>query len=226
MANYCTTSDLYDFGLPRGGIPNPARLAADPPASASTNAIELDGHGFATDDPVSFRAEAGGSLPAPLVAGTIYYAIPLSEGYFSVAETAGGAAIDLTTAGSAVVVHTPLPVDAAIEFASALIDDMLPAHVVPLTAPYPPIVVMSCAELAAAKLAARSGAASVSLTAMADAARKRLERWGQGIPLRGTNVSAQTPANLAQSATAPALDVRGFRRWGGTGDGGGSCGCP
>lgn len=222
---YCVESDLYDFGLPRGGIPNPARLAAEPPASVSSNAIELDGHGFALNDPVSFRAEAGGSLPSPLVAGTTYYAIPAGEGYFQVAATSGGAAIDLTTTGSGVVVLTPLPIDAAIEFASALIDDMLPSHVVPLTAPYPPIVVMTCAELAAAKLAARSGSASVSLTAMADAARKRLERWAQGVPLRGTNTAAQIPTNLAQvgSLTAPPIDVRGWRRWGGTGDGNGCC---
>lgn len=225
MALYCEEKDLWDFGVPRGSIPNAGRLAAEPPASASTDRIELDGHGFASGDPVSFRAEGGGSLPAPLVAGTIYYALPYSEGYFQVSATAGGAAIDLTTAGEGVVVLTPLPIDAAIEFASALIDDMIPSHAVPLTAPYPPIITMTCAELAAAKLAARSGAASVSLTGTADAARKRLERWAQGVPVRGTGASAQTPTNLAQSAVAPALDVRGYTRWGGTGNGGGACGC-
>lgn len=225
---YCEDADLWDFGVPRGSIPNPARLAADPPASASTDAIELDGHGFELDDPVTFRAEAGGSLPSPLVAGTQYYAIPVGESYFKVAASAGGAVIDLTTAGSGVVVIAPLPTEKAREFATALIDDMIPSHAVPLTAPYPPIVVMTCAELAAAKLAARQGAASVSLSGVADAARKRLERWAQGIPIRGTNTSAQTPTNLARSATAlaaPALDVRGWNRWGGTGSGGG-CGCP
>jgi hypothetical protein len=223
VASYCSPDDLWDFGVPRGGIPNPGRLAADPPASASTNAVELDGHGFAEGDPVSFRAEGGGSLPSPLVAGTTYYAKPTSESYFQVAASPGGAAIDLTTAGSGVVVNAPLPIDAAIEFASALIDDMLPAHAVPLVEPYPPIITMTCAELAAAKLAARSGAASVSLTVMADAARKRLERWATGVPVRGTGTSAQTPTNLAQSVTAPALDSRGYRRWGGTGDGNGCC---
>lgn len=220
---YCAESDLYDFGIPRGGIPNPGRLAADPPASASTDAIELDGHGFVLDGLVSFRAEAGGTLPSPLVAGTTYYAKPVNDAYFQVSATAGGAAIDLTTAGSGVVVLTPLPISEAIEFASALIDDMIPSHAVPLTVPYPPIIVMTCAELAAAKLAARSGSASVSLAGTADAARKRLERWATGVPVRGTGASAQTPTNLAQSATAPALDTRGWTRWGGTGGGGGCC---
>ncbi len=225
MASYCSESDLYDFGIPRGGIPNPGRLAADPPANATTDAVELDVHGFVADDPVSFRAEAGGSLPSPLVAGVAYYAKPVGESYFQVAAAPGGAAIDLTTAGSGVLVLAPLPIAAAIEFASALIDDMIPAHAVPLQEPYPPIVVMTCAELAAAKLAARSGTASVSLSATADAARKRLERWAQGIPLRGTGASAQTPTNLAQSATAPLLDTRGWARWGGIGGGNGRCGC-
>jgi hypothetical protein len=228
VASYCVESDLWDFGVPRGSIPNAGRLAADPPANASTDRIELDGHGLSLNDPVSFRAEGGGSLPSPLVAGTAYFAIPYSDAYFQVSATLGGPAIDLTTAGGGVVVLQPLPVDAAIEFASALIDDMLPAHAVPLVYPYPPIVTMTCAELAAARLAARSGAASVSLTGIADAARKRLERWAQGIPLRGTNTATQTPTNLATSAVAAPVDSRGYVRWGGTGNGGGPggrCGC-
>ncbi len=219
---YCDESDLYDFGVPRGGIPNPGRLAADPPASASTDAIELDQHGFESGDPVSFKAEGGGALPSPLAAGTTYYALPVNESYFKVSATPGGAAIDLTTAGSGVVVLCPLPIAAAIEFASALIDEMIPAHAVPLAEPVPTIVRVTCAELAAAKLAARSGAASASLTGMVDAARKRLERLSLGVPIRGTGASAQTPTNLAQSAVAPPLDVRGWTRWGGTG--GGGCG--
>lgn len=222
---YCAESDLYDFGVPRGGIPNPGRLAAEPPASASTNAIELDGHGFTLNDPVSFRAEAGGSLPAPLVASTTYYAIPAGDSYFRVAAAPDGAAIDITTAGSGVVVLTPLPIAEAIEYASALIDDMLPAHAVPLEAPYPPIVVMTCAELAATKLAVRSGSASVSLSGTADVARKRLERWAQGVPLRGANTSGQTPANLARSAVAPTLDSRGYTQFFGIGSRGGRGSC-
>lgn len=220
---YCTERDLYSFGVPRGGVPNAGRLTAEPPANATTDAIELDCHGFAADDLLTFRAEAGGSLPSPLVAGTVYYAKPVSESFFQVAATAGGAAIDLTTAGSAVVVTTPLPIDEAIEFASALIDNMLPSHAVPLAEPVPAIVRMTCAELAAAKLGAVSGATSVSLSATADAARKRLEAWAKGIPLRGEGASAQTPTNLAVSAAAPALDVRGYSEFFGMRRG--RCGC-
>ena len=87
---YSSPADLYAFGVPRGALPNPGRLAGV--VSAADNTIELDVHGFALDDLVSFRAEAGGSLPLPLVAGADYYAIPVRESYFSVASVAGGPA--------------------------------------------------------------------------------------------------------------------------------------
>ncbi len=124
--SYCAASDLYDFGMPRGAATNPGHLIAS--VSAGANTLELDQHGFAAGNPVLFRAEAGGSLPSPLVEGTTYYAIPVTESTFSVAATDGGAAIDLTTAGSRILVIAPLPVTQAIAWASRIIDDMLPAH--------------------------------------------------------------------------------------------------
>ncbi len=211
--SYCVAADVYTFALPRGALANPARPVAS--VSAGGNTISLDLHGFSLNDPVSFRAEAGGTLPAPLVAGTTYYAIPVSDSVFSVAAAADGAAIDLTTAGTRVVVIDQLPMAAAIEWGAAMINDMLPAHVIPLVAPYPPIVVMTNAELAGGKLLARQGSASKSLTEIADQARKRLERWAAGAPIRGEN--APEPASLAASATAPVSDARGWNRWGGIG---------
>lgn len=211
MTAYCAPSDLYAFGLSHGAVPNPGRPVDS--ANATANTITLDVHGFVLNDPVSFRAESGGSLPAPLVAGSTYYAIPVTESTFSVAAAEDGAAIDFTSAGSLFVVITPLPVDASIAWASRLIDDMLPAGVVPLAEPIPEIVRMTAAELAAAKLAGRGGFASKPLTEIADAARKRLERWAQGIPIRGDN--APTPTNLASAAAVPYVDSRGWGRYGG-----------
>lgn len=208
--DYCAPADLYLFGLPRGALPNPGRLAAA--VSASTDSITLDGHGFSLNDVVSFRAEASGALPSPLVAGTEYYAIPRTESTFAVAATSGGSAVDFTTAGTRVVVTSPLPIASAIAWASALIDDMLPAHVVPLVAPIPELVKMTCAELAAGKLMTRSGTASKSLTEMVLSARKVLERWAKGVPLR--NAEAQPRANLAVGVTAVARDIRGWRAFG------------
>ena len=214
MASYCEESDLYDFGLPRGAVPNPGRLAEG--ASASTDAISLDMHGFALDDAVVFRADgANASLPAPLVEGTTYYAKPLSQFSFQVAATAGGAAIDLTTAGQYILVIAPLNIAAAIEWASTIVDDMLPSHVVPLESPYPRIVVMTCAELAFGKLAGRGGSASAALMKMVDEASKRITRWAQGVPLRGVN-APDTHTNTAASASVSTVaDPRGWSRYGG-----------
>lgn len=181
--------------------------------SAGANTFTLDVHGFDLDDPVRFRAEAGGSLPAPLAEGTEYYAIPITESTFAVAVAPAGAAIDLTTAGARIVVIAPLPILAAIAWASRLIDDMLPAHMVPLVEPLHELVRMTCAELAAGKLLGLRGAASKSLAEMVDAARKRLERWAKGVPLRGDDAPAT--ANHATVATAAYADPRGWEKFGG-----------
>jgi hypothetical protein len=210
VANYCEPRDLYRFGLQRGAIPNPGRLAES--VSASADAITLDVHGFSLNDLVSFRADASGSLPSPLVAGTSYYAIPLTESTFSVSATEDGDAVDLTTAGSRVLVIAPLSLEDACAFGSRLVDDCLPAHVVPLESPYPELVVMTAAELAIWKATTGKGS-SKTLTDMVDQARKRLERWAKGVPIRDENAPA--PANLAVGASAALNDPRGWTRFGG-----------
>lgn len=216
MSAYCTVSDLYDFGLPRGAVPNPGRLAK---ANAVSDAIELDVHGFAAGAAVQFRPDSGGELPAGLTAGTVYYALPVDEGSFQVSATEGGAAIDLTTAGTWFLVSVGLPFDAAIEFGASVIDQMLPAHILPLESPYPQIVKITNAELAVAKLLV--GSSTTSISDMLDAATKRLERWAKGVPLRGDNTSTQKAANVAThvAVTVPYRDQRGWSRFGGTGGG-------
>lgn len=214
MAGYCEPSDLYDFGLPRGAVPNPGRLldAVD----VALDWVALDVHGFALGDPVLFRAEAGGSLPGGLAEGVSYYAKPLDESHFQVSATDGGPAIDLTSSGSNTLVISPLPVAAAIEWGARTIDDMLPAHVVPLAAPYPPVIVATNAELAAGKLAARGGFVSKALSDIIAGAQKKLDRWAKNVEIRGEN--APQPAQGAAVATAAAVpvdDVRGWIRFGG-----------
>jgi hypothetical protein len=196
--DYCGPSDLYDHGIVRGAVSNRGRVVDA--ISSSTDTIPLDVHGFELGDPVTLRAEAGGALPAPLAEGTTYYAIPLTESSFKLALTATGPAIDLTSAGAHVVIIAPLPVGAAISWASRVVDDMLPAHVVPLADPVPPIVRFTTAELAAWKLSSRGGSGSISLTAIVDAAQKRIARWAAGVPIRGTNV--QAASNLAAAGGA------------------------
>lgn len=215
MSGYCVVADLFANGLPRGALSNPGRLVADGKtgANTTTNTLPLDQHGFSLNDPLTLRVESNGSFPAPLAAGVTYYAIPVNDGAFSVAAAADGPAIDLTTPGARILVVAPIPYAAAIAYGKALIDDMLPAHLVPLTAPYPPIVVLTNAELAIAKLLQGTGSASKSLGDMLTEARKRMTDWSRGRPLRGENVPP--PANVGVSATVPYADARGWSRFGG-----------
>ena len=205
---YCVDADVYELGgLPRGALPNPGRLIAE--VSTGTEILTLDGHGFRAGAKLLFRPEGGGSLPAPLVAGTTYYALPLTDSTFQVAATSGGSPINLTTAGSRVVVSTPLPMAGAIEWASALIDDMLPAHAVPLTSPYPAIVVATAAELAAWRLLSFTGGASAdALSTRLANAQRVIDRWAKGLPIRGANVPPA--AGLAVVAATMATDARGW----------------
>ena len=210
---YCDDADLYLYGLPRGAAGVEGRLVGAVDTDADT--IELNAHGFTGGEVVTFRPESDGTLPSPLAEGVEYYAIEHSEHRFQVSLTSGGAALNLTAAGSNTVVLAQSPREAAREWATALIDDSLPAHLVPLDAPYPPIVRMTCAELANAKLGYASE--NRALSTIEDMARKRLERWAKGVPLRGEN--APDPANLSASASVAVgtSDTRGWRRYGGIG---------
>jgi hypothetical protein len=76
-------------------------LSAVASVSTVNNTITTSAaHGFVADDAVVFN---GTTLPAELTAGTIYYvrANALTSTVFELATTVGGAAIDLTTAGTA-----------------------------------------------------------------------------------------------------------------------------
>lgn len=209
---YCTDADLYANGLPRGAIPNPGRTLA----GVASGVCSLDVHGFDVDDPISFRA-SGGALPSPLVEGVTYFANPLAESTFAVRAVANGS--DLTIADNdqdpAIVVFTPLAsiLAAARAWASRIVDDMIPAHVAPiLEGPIPEIVRMTTSELAIGKVLKSQGAESKSLSEIADAAQKRLDRWATGVPFRGAD--APKPANLAVAGAA-ATDARGWRTFGG-----------
>lgn len=57
-------------------------------------------HGLRDDDRVCFFAASGGALPAGLTAGTVYYVVNAGTGNFKVSTTSGGAAVDITTAGT------------------------------------------------------------------------------------------------------------------------------
>lgn len=68
-------------------------------SNASPGVVTLASHGFAADDPVVFSTT--GTLPTGLTAGTKYFVkTVLSANTFTVSATAGGAAINTSSAGS------------------------------------------------------------------------------------------------------------------------------
>ena len=210
MLRYCEPSDVYAVGLPRGSVPNPGRLVHE--VDIDNDVIVLNEHGFQTDDPVYFEADevAGGSLPGPLTGSTTYYAVAVSSSSFSVSPAVGGAALNLITTGSNVYVYAPLPMDQNIEKASELVSDMLPAHILPLTAPFPRIIVFTTAQIAAECLSNLQGVRSETLSQTVDMAHKRLSQWAKGIPLKGEDRPPQ--ANLAVTASGRAQDALGWLR--------------
>lgn len=207
-SQYCQPADLYRYAVPPGSFPNPGRLVAA--VDVATNILTLDGHGLRNDAELVFRAEDGGALPSPLVAGTTYYAKVLTNATFQVAAAVGGAAIDLTTAGANVVMVTELPFIEAIEDASAEADGMLVGHPVPLEAPYPIEVIVFVAVRAAQFMLIRTGQNPGLLEQRVAREEEKLRRWVKGVPIRGAVVPPS--ANLAIKGTASASDPRG---WGG-----------
>lgn len=213
----CQPADLFAFGVPRGATPNPGRCLA----ALVDSVAHLDVHGLDTGTPILFRAAGSGALPAELSEGVTYYAEAVTEHTFRVRAEPGGAALTLTDTDDPIMVVVPLPIAEAIAWAEQVIYDSLPAHAVPIaqSAAVPQLLRMTCAELAAGKLLAISGAASRSLSETVDMALKRVERWGKGVPLRDPDAPART--NLAASASSPPSDARGWRRYGGIGGGDG-----
>lgn len=204
--SYATRADLYRYGLPRGLLSNPGRLAAT--VSTIGDTFELEDHGFESGAEVQLRAEAGGALPAPLVGGTIYYVLRVSDSLFRLAETLGGAVIDLTSEGGSIVVAASLEptIDAELERCSRLFDTYLPAHAVPLVAPFPAFVSACVAKLAAAALLEITGQSSALVQASAEQTRKEMARLAGGINLRDP---AATSASNCAIGWYPAADRGG-----------------
>jgi hypothetical protein len=210
---YATRSDLDDFGgIPRGSLSNEGRLVAS--SLAATDTITLSAHGFQTGDGVQLRATSGGTLSAPLVADTIYFAIRVSDSTFKLATSSAnalaGTALDLTVDGVSMLVVKPLPIDRMLELYSRWIDGFLPAHVVPLAAPYPIVIVAICAQLAGKALMNLDGKSSDIVTAAETVAMAQLARWATGIPLRDAAVTTPVANRAINSSLFKSPDPRGW----------------
>lgn len=204
---YCSRGDVT-ARLPPGTVVSPAGMLAS--CLASTDVLTYDGHGLETNDEVTVRAASAGTLSAPLVAGTVYYAIRLTNSTFKLAALAGGGALNITSDGVEMVVTREPKFDDVIEFVSRWADTFLPAHVVPLTAPIHPLVRGVVADVSAKRVLNANGQDSAAVTAAELAGKAILERFAAGMPLRGG--TAQVPSNLAITATSVSSggDPRGF----------------
>jgi hypothetical protein len=194
--------------LPPGAITSPTGILAS--CLASSDVLTYDGHGLETNDEVTVRAASAGTLSAPLAAGTVYYAIRLTNSTFKLAASAGGAALNITSDGVEMIVTREPKFDDVIEFVSRWADTFLPAHVVPLTAPIHPLVRGVVADVSAKRILNANGADSAVVNAAELAGKAILERFAAGMPLRGG--TAQVPSNLAITATSVSsgADPRGW----------------
>lgn len=197
-ASYATLADLHDHGLPRGVIVEPARVVDA--VDATSNRLTLEAHGLVLDQAVQFRAGDGGALPGGLSASAVYYARPVSgsESLLEVSATAGGAALDITSAGTApvlLIVALGPTIAASIEYCSRLVDKQLVQHDVPFAEPYPVEVVAITAKLAGAELCRRLGISIPSVSESDAIARADLKTFAKGVPLR--DAAAPTARNRA-----------------------------
>lgn len=204
-----TTRASVTKRLPIGGLPSASELVAS--CLAGTDVITCDGHGFETDDPIQVRAEDGGTLSAPLVAGTVYYAIRLSGSTLKLASIAGGAAIDITTNGESMVVVREPDFDYWIGYYSRWADASLPGHLVPMgrEAPVPSLIEGLVADLVAKRMFNVGGQSSETLKEMEIASAAQLARFASGMPVRDANATAPTMLAVTSSLAGEA-DPRGW----------------
>lgn len=213
-AIYCTDADVYDFGVPRGGYANPARLVQS--IASASDELTLRDHGYSAGDAVTVRADAGGALPSPLVAGVTYYVIVRGPDRFALSASVGGAAIDFAAGGSNVLICSELPIERARWAASREIEELVPAHAVPFVEPYPRMIVLATAELAAARLGYYRRPGVVDAGTLRDLLQRALDRFSRNIPVRVApgQIGVSRAVSAVAVSAAPA-DTLGWRRFGG-----------
>lgn len=73
--------------------------------AAAPGVVTAPGYVPVNGDAVALSYTAGGSMPAPLVAGQTYYVVAAANDTFEVSATKGGSAITTTTTGANLVLH-------------------------------------------------------------------------------------------------------------------------
>lgn len=84
---------------PMGGSSAIKGFAVTDPTFANQDFF-CDGHGLSNGNTLEVYPEFGGTLSAPLAAGTIYYVVGATTNAFQLSTTSGGSAITITTMNS------------------------------------------------------------------------------------------------------------------------------
>ena len=215
---YCEHEDLYRYGgLPRGVLAEQARPVAS--VDVTANSFELADHGLSLDDAVVMVLESGATAPSPIVAGTLYYALPVygRPDRLRLATAPGGGAIDITNAGAGafglLYDDSEAKSEAARRYGSRQLDQYCVAHGVPFMrnsdGVYPAQVVAFSAKLAVQELLRGLGRRIDSVWEAADGVRADLTKWQvTGVPFRDARATAAT--NLAIRGTIVNADPRGW----------------
>jgi hypothetical protein len=90
-----TTGNFLGMSPNGGGIPEAFGVP-----DIANDILEAPGHGFANAQTVVVWTVPGVALPTPLVEGTVYYVISATTDDLQLSLTSGGAAINITAAGS------------------------------------------------------------------------------------------------------------------------------
>jgi hypothetical protein len=204
---YCSAKDVNAV-LPQGSLSNPGRLLESVDVTAGV--LRLGDHGFVIDDEVTFRAEGCGSLSEPLDPDVTYFVVPQGPHAFRLKASADATVeLQLYSEGGDTLVIAAIPWAKSLDWGAAMVDSYLPGHALPLSPPYHPRLVYWNAVFTAQRLLSWCGSASADLNSTLAEARKDLEPYAKGLPLRGENSPPR--ANLAISATSPPRDKRGWR---------------
>lgn len=211
-----TTQDFYAHGLTAEMCAaKPRSIVAVSPAA---DTLTIPSHGMPEDTP--FRFESNGALPAPLVAGRVYYVLPVADAddLIQVRETAGGPAVDITDEGDAnatpsVLVQTKAILQRVLDAASARMVEDMSAHRGPVSRADCPehVIAAICHEAAPDFIITaglqRAGFADPQIAARAANAREQRARYRAGRPVDGLRDATPAKAdNAAVTITPPGAD--------------------
>lgn len=203
---YCSPEDVYRLGVPRGSLDEPVRAVSSVDTLANT--IAVAGHGYELDDGIGFHAFPGGELAGGLAHATVFYARPVvgSSSLFQVAASPGGAALDLTSSGTAfgVASDTNSFIRLHIRAWSQVVHRYIPAHAMPLTRDvsgrYPMTVRQIVAVLSGESASDARGRSNARVSELAGRTRESMKLLLSGLPTRDTGITTEE-TNLARGAS-------------------------